>query len=163
MVDSRCEPNDIEPNDISYIILYGLCEEGKLKDGLLVWKNMVGNGCTPDVIAYSSMIKGLCMIGMVDGDMRMFNVMLARKDVELDVFSRNILFNGLLKDSKLPEAMDLLSTMLDMHCDPDFLTCDTFLKVLIQEEGKVRGFWLNRFFDFVKEGGCWGLLRFCMS
>jgi pentatricopeptide repeat protein len=89
---------------------------------------MLGRGCVPDTIAYTSMVKGLCMSGMVDGGVRLFNDMLAKGDARPDAISYNILLDGLIRTNNLPRAMDLLNQMLDQLCDPDTVTCNIFLR-----------------------------------
>ncbi|KAL5225814.1 hypothetical protein ABZP36_012453 [Zizania latifolia] len=108
---------------------------------MMIWKHMLGRGCAPDTIAYTSMIKGLCVSGMVGGGLRLFYDMLARGDVEPDVISYNVLLDGLLVAKDLPQAMDLLNRMLDQQCDPDTVTCNVFSREFGAGEGKGVSSW----------------------
>ncbi|XP_014753972.1 pentatricopeptide repeat-containing protein At4g20090, partial [Brachypodium distachyon] len=117
------------PNAVTYsVLINGLCNVGRSKDAMMVWKHMLGRGCVPDTIAYTSMIKGFCVSGMVDAGLRLFYDMLARGDTHPDVICYNVLLDGLLRAKDLPRAMDLLNQMLDQACDPDTVTCNTFLR-----------------------------------
>ncbi|KAI4975325.1 hypothetical protein ZWY2020_048932 [Hordeum vulgare] len=136
MLSAGCTPNAVTYS----ILISGLCNVGRSKDAMMVWKHMLGHGCAPDTIAYTSMIKGLCASGMVDGGLRLFNDMLARGDADPDVICYNVLLDGLLRAKDLPRAMDLLNQMLDHGCDPDTVTCNTFLREIEVGQGKGREF-----------------------
>ncbi|XP_048544810.1 pentatricopeptide repeat-containing protein At4g20090-like [Triticum urartu] len=136
MLSAGCTPNAVTYS----ILISGLCNVGRSKDAMMVWKHMLGRGCAPDTIAYTSMIKGLCASGMVDGGLRLFYDMLARGDAEPDVICYNVLLDGLLWVKNLPRAMDLLNQMLDHGCDPDTVTCNTFLREIEVGQGEGREF-----------------------
>ncbi|KAJ4837017.1 hypothetical protein Tsubulata_020372 [Turnera subulata] len=96
-----------------------------------VWTRMLGAGCKPDVVAFSSMINGLCNAGLVDEALKLYNEMLFKEPYsQPDVVTYNILFNALCKQSSISRAVDLLNNMLDRGCDPDLVTCNIFLKTL---------------------------------
>lgn len=130
-----------EPNAVSYsTLIHGLCEGGRLDEGMMAWRNMLAKGCSTDVVAYGAMIRGLCLGGRLDDGVRLFNDMLAREEPEPDAVIYNILFDGLLKGGKLTQAMDLLRSMLNRGCDPDEVTCNTFLREFGGDDKKVREF-----------------------
>ncbi|XP_038977124.1 pentatricopeptide repeat-containing protein At4g20090-like [Phoenix dactylifera] len=144
-------------------------KRGSSRMVMMAWKNMLNNGRTPDLIAYTSMIRGLCEAGMVDGGMRLLNDMLARGDVEPDAVTYNVLFHGLLEGGNLTRAMDLLGRMLDRGCDPDPVTCNIFLKWLVVE-GKGREFLDGLVVRLIKRGRVEGaseivevMLRKCLA
>jgi pentatricopeptide repeat protein len=98
---------------------------------MMVWTQMLGKGCKPDVVAYSSMINGLSIAGLVEDAMQLYNEMFCQgPDCQPDVVTYNILLNTLCKQSSISRAIDLLNSMLDRGCDPDLVTCTIFLRML---------------------------------
>ena len=98
---------------------------------MMVWAQMLGKGCKPDVVAYGSMINGLSNAGLVEDALQLYNEMLCQEpDLQPDVVIYNILLNALCKQSSISRAIDLLNSMLDRGCDPDLVTCIIFLRAL---------------------------------
>ncbi|KAJ4702714.1 Pentatricopeptide repeat-containing protein [Melia azedarach] len=113
------------------VLIHGLCEDGKLREAMMVWTQMLSRGCKPDVVAYSSMILGLCNAGSLEEAFKLFNEMLWQEpEAQPDVFTYNILFNALCKQNNISHAIDLLNSMMDRGCDPDLVTCNIFLTAL---------------------------------
>ncbi|ESQ45601.1 hypothetical protein EUTSA_v10010168mg [Eutrema salsugineum] len=131
-------------NKVCYSVLIdGLCGVGRVKEAMMVWSKMLIIGIKPDTVAYSSMIKGFCGIGSMDAAIRLYHEMLCQEDhkSQPDVVTYNIIIDGFCMQKDISRAVDLLNCMLDRGCDPDAITCDTFLKTLSKksdscEEGK---------------------------
>ncbi|KAK0578662.1 hypothetical protein LWI29_013974 [Acer saccharum] len=70
---------------------------------------MLSKGWKPDVVAYSSMIHGLCNAGSIEEALKLFNEMLYQESK-----SQPDVVNALCKQSK------------DRCCDPDLVTCTIF-------------------------------------
>ncbi|KAK6916963.1 Pentatricopeptide repeat [Dillenia turbinata] len=119
-------------NEVCYSVLIdGLCKDGKLNEGMIVWKHMLERGCKPDLVAYSLLIHGHCNSGAVEQGLKLFNEMLCQEpESQPDIVIYNILFSGLCKQGSIARAVDLLNGMLDQGCDPDLITCNIFLKAL---------------------------------
>ncbi|GJM99870.1 hypothetical protein PR202_ga17009 [Eleusine coracana subsp. coracana] len=127
MVDAKCLPNIMtfssmirgyfrsgDPSRALSIWEEMVKEDSK--DAMMVWKHMLlARGCAPDTVAYTSMIKGLCISGMVDGGLRLFSDMLAKGDAKPDAITYNVLMDGLIRSKDLARAMDLLNQMLDQR------------------------------------------------
>ncbi|XP_020965463.1 pentatricopeptide repeat-containing protein At4g20090 isoform X2 [Arachis ipaensis] len=118
-------------NEVSYsILINGLCKDGKLMEALMAWKQMLSRGIKLDVIAYSSMIHGFCNAQLVEQGLKLFHQMLCQPETQPDVVTYNILFHALCMQNSISRAIDVLNIMLDQGCDPDYITCDIFLRAL---------------------------------
>lgn len=124
--------NNCIHNEVCYsILINGLCKDGKFMEALMVWKQMLSRGIKLDVVAYSSMIHGFCNANLVEQGLKLFNQMLCQGPVvQPDVITYNILLNAFCIQKSIFRAIDILNIMLDQGCDPDFITCDIFLKTL---------------------------------
>jgi pentatricopeptide repeat protein len=92
---------------------------------------MLSRGIKLDVVAYSSMIHGFCNAQLLEQGMKLFHQMLCHEPkLQPDVVTYNILLNAFCMKNSVSRAIDILNTMLDHGCDPDFITCDIFLKTL---------------------------------
>jgi pentatricopeptide repeat protein len=102
---------------------------------MMVWSKMLTIGIKPDTVAYSSIIKGLCGIGSMDAALKLYHEMLCQEEPKSqpDVVTYNILLDGLCMQKDISRAVDLLNSMLDRGCDPDVITCNTFLNTLSEK------------------------------
>ncbi|KAI9198446.1 hypothetical protein LWI28_015968 [Acer negundo] len=92
---------------------------------------MLSRGWKPDVVAYSSMIHGLCNAGSFEEALKLYNEMLCQESKsQSDDVTYDILFNTLFKQSSVSRAIDLFNSMMDRCCDPDLVTCNIFLTAL---------------------------------
>ena len=88
-------------------------------------------GFKPDVVAYTSIIKGLCDAGSVEEAFKFFNEMLCQgPESQPDIVTYNILINALCNQGSVSQAIDLLNRMLDHGCNPSKGTCNIFLRAL---------------------------------
>uniref|UniRef100_A0A1J3FSG9 Pentatricopeptide repeat-containing protein n=2 Tax=Noccaea caerulescens TaxID=107243 RepID=A0A1J3FSG9_NOCCA len=71
----------------------------------------------------------------MDAALRLYHEMLCQEDPKSqpDVVTYNILLDGLCMQRDVSRAVDLLNSMLDRGCDPDVITCNTFLKILSEK------------------------------
>ncbi|XP_044512318.1 pentatricopeptide repeat-containing protein At1g62720-like [Mangifera indica] len=68
-----------------------------------------------------------CRSGQIDDARRLFDSM-ASMGCKPDVFSYNILMEGLCLTNKIDDAKELLASMLSMGCTPDVVSYNTLIK-----------------------------------
>jgi len=99
----------------------------------------------PDIVTYSTLVKGYCMAGELDKSLELFEDMKRSGDVKPD----EVLFNGLLdgccKQQKLEKALSLLQEMRESGVNPSNYTLSIICKLL----GRARC--LEQAFTMLKE------------
>merc|ERR1719188_2608122 len=75
-----------------------------MKNAAGLFRDMVGAECMPDLITYSTLIKGYCVRGELDQAMELFNCM-RRKGIRPDAIVFNSLLDGCAK-KQMPELCE---------------------------------------------------------
>lgn len=102
------------------------------------------DSCQPDVITYSTLIKGFCDQGRVDRALQFFQLM-DEKKVRADVVVFNTLLEGCSKQMDLALTERIFFTMLDRGIAPSSFT----LTILVKFLGKLGQ--LSRALEFARE------------
>lgn len=86
---------------------------------------MIKEGVTkPDVSTYTTMMRGFCLVGMIDHAQKLFDEM----GCEKNLFAYNTLVNGFCKKGLMENARKILDEMVGSEiCMPDMVTFTTLI------------------------------------
>ncbi|CAM8907367.1 unnamed protein product [Rhodiola kirilowii] len=109
-------------------LMNALCEQLRINDAALLFQKMKTHlGCTPDIVAYGILLKGLCLTGnarialnlheqIADGTHDLSG------DLQLNFICYTTLINGLCNDGLVDKARELFLEMRNKEISPDVIT-----------------------------------------
>ncbi|CAM8899266.1 unnamed protein product [Rhodiola kirilowii] len=110
------------------IFMNALCQQLRINEAALLFQKMKTHlGCTPSIVTYGTLLKGLCSTGnsrialnlherIADGT-HVFS-----GDLQLDLICYNTLIDGLCKDGLIDKAKELFLEMNKKDVSPDVIT-----------------------------------------
>merc|ERR1740138_982383 len=110
-----------------------------------ILKAMRATSVQPDIITYSTIVKGHCLEGDVDKALVMLKEMRADKTTEPDEITYNSFLDGCAKQHRIDEALAALDEMQAAGVNPSNYTLSILVKLL----GRVRR--LNQAFALVED------------
>merc|ERR1719265_2778240 len=110
-----------------------------------VLKAMRAATVQPDIISYSTMVKGHCLEGNIDKALVVLKEMRAEKTLQPDEITYNSFLDGCAKQSRVDEALTALDEMQAAGVIPSNYTLSILVKLL----GRVRR--LNQAFSLVED------------
>jgi len=119
-------------NTITYnVVLNSLLHVGKMDHvpALLDAMRAEGKRVAPDVVTFSTIIKGYCNIGDVDSALEVLDLMIDQ-NIKPDLYTFNGLLDGCAKSRRLKDALRLLELMKDQGVPPSNSTLSIAIKVL---------------------------------
>lgn len=134
--------NEMKPNIITYNSLLDcavLCNEfTKMEE---IFKDICDNEkknpeCSPDLITYSTYIKGLCRCKRIDEAYEMFLQLRSSKSYQVDEVLYNSLLDGLIKSHKNEQALNIYNLMQEDKIKPSNVTYSILIK-LFSNQGNV--------------------------
>lgn len=133
---------EMKPNIITYNSLLDcavLCNDFQKMDE--IFKSICDNEkknpeCSPDLITYSTYIKGLCRCKRIDEAYEMFIGLKNSKSYQIDEVLYNSLLDGLIKSRKNEQALNIYSMMQADKIKPSNVTYSILIK-LFSNEGNV--------------------------
>ncbi|RID75855.1 hypothetical protein BRARA_B02872 [Brassica rapa] len=140
------------------VLIKALCINRKTVDaGVKIFLEMPKRGCDLDSYKYGTLISGFCQFGRIDQAKKLFEVMVERDclpvtytsmihglcgsmNVEeaLRYLEKIKILDGLCKDGRALQAMELFETMMARGCRPNMVTYSTLITGLCKE-GKIQG------------------------
>merc|ERR1719281_1972153 len=118
---------------------------GKMDRADELFREMQASGVSPDVITYSTLVKGYCQAGDIDRGYQVLNEMVANGVHEPDEILYNSLLDGCAKQHRVDDALALVEDMHKNHVRPSNFTLSILVKLL----GRSRR--LNQAFTIVEE------------
>ncbi|CAL5358041.1 unnamed protein product [Camellia sinensis] len=104
-----------EPSIMTYnVLICGLCKAGLVMDGFRILELMMAKGKKPDVVIYTNLASGFYANGKADKVMVFFDLMLQDQNiVELEGWKLSVLIQGLCKQGRLDEALEIHRKMVE--------------------------------------------------
>lgn len=119
------------PNFRTYTILfYGWCRVRRPADAVRVLGEMTNKGFEPDNLMYTAAIETLCLPGMVDAALKVFESMRRRGGAESSPTAKtySLIIAALIRNDRTEDAEKYLGLMMADGCVPDVPT----YKVIIE-------------------------------
>merc|ERR1719355_544254 len=120
------------------------CRTGRMERAEQLFADLEASG-SPDVVTYSTMVKGYCMSGDIDKGFAVLKEMTTAGKHEPDEILYNSLLDGCAKQHRVDEALALVEDMHKNHVRPSNFTLSILVKLL----GRSRR--LNQAFTTVEE------------
>merc|ERR1719355_248851 len=120
------------------------CRTGRMERAEQLFADLEASG-SPDVVTYSTMVKGYCMAGDIDRGFKVLRKMLASGRCAPDEILFNSLLDGCARQHRVDEALALVEDMHKHHVQPSNFTLSILVKLL----GRSRR--LNQAFTTVEE------------
>merc|ERR1719440_2140891 len=95
-----------------------------------LFKDMQAVGVQPDIITFSTLVKGYCMDGDIDKGFAVLHDMTSKKKHEPDEILYNSLLDGCAKQHRVDEALKLVEDMHKNHVRPSNFTLSILVKLL---------------------------------
>uniref|UniRef100_A0A7N0USH9 Pentatricopeptide repeat-containing protein n=1 Tax=Kalanchoe fedtschenkoi TaxID=63787 RepID=A0A7N0USH9_KALFE len=122
------------PNVISLTsLIRALCKELRVDKAVLLFHKMERDfGCAPDVVAYGTLLKGLCSAGNSRMAVNLHERIVGGTfgcvaDLQPDVICYNTLIDGLCKDGFVSKAKELFHEMREKDIAPNVVTYNTLI------------------------------------
>ncbi|CAA7017626.1 unnamed protein product [Microthlaspi erraticum] len=113
----RMRDNLCKPHVFAYTaMIKTLVSEGNLDASLRVWDEI-----KPDVMAYGTLVMGLCRDGRVERGHELF-VEMKEKQILIDRDIYRVLIEGFVRDGKVDKAFKLFQIAVEEELEPDFET-----------------------------------------
>ena len=134
--------SEMKPNIITYNSLLDCavqCNEFSKMDQIFkeICENEKNNTeCSPDLITYSTYIKGLCRCKRIDEAYNMFLTLRNSKSYQVDEVLYNSLLDGLIKTHNNEKALNIYNFMQQDHIKPSNVTYSILIK-LFSNQGDV--------------------------
>merc|ERR1719223_1999185 len=84
----------------------------------------------PDIVTYSTIIKGYCHSGDLDKSLDLLNQMRTEANITPDEVTYNSLLDGCARQNRLQDALKLLDEMREAHIAPSNYTLSIVCKLL---------------------------------
>merc|ERR1719160_1857496 len=110
-----------------------------------ILEDMKNSKSEPDIITYSTLVKGFCLAGDVDRAFKTFEEMKSDGMFSPDEIMYNSLLDGCAKQHRVEDAQKLLQDMQDCGVSPSNYT----LSILVKLFGRTRR--LNQAFEIVEQ------------
>ncbi|KAJ9556681.1 hypothetical protein OSB04_011295 [Centaurea solstitialis] len=123
------------PNVITFsTLLNGLILEDRVHEAERLFKKLIkGKLCKPDVVMYSTMIKGLCKVGINDTAIGLLRLM-DERGCKPNVMTYSTIIDSLCKDKMIDDALKLFNEMI-LHKGilPDVVTYNSLISGLCNQ------------------------------
>ncbi|KAK4775201.1 hypothetical protein SAY86_010136 [Trapa natans] len=103
-----------------------LCNKGRVTEACSFLADLVEEGFVPDIVAYSTAMRGLIQTHKIDQAMELFRDLQAQ-GCRPDVVAYNILISGLCKAKRVSEADKLFEEMLEGGLFPSVVTYNSMI------------------------------------
>ncbi|EFJ34951.1 hypothetical protein SELMODRAFT_61490, partial [Selaginella moellendorffii] len=113
-----CKPTLVIYNNV----IDAFCQENRIEEALQMAKAMEEQGIGADVVTYTSFLRALCNVGMVDEACKLLEMMATSGSSFPDVIACNALVGAFCSAARVEEACNLLRAMLEHGIEPDDLT-----------------------------------------
>ncbi|XP_024519078.1 pentatricopeptide repeat-containing protein At3g22470, mitochondrial [Selaginella moellendorffii] len=113
-----CKPTLVIYNNV----IDAFCQENRIEEALQMAKAMEEQGIGADVVTYTSFLRALCKVGMVDEACKLLEMMATSGSSFPDVIACNALVGAFCSAARVEEACNLLRAMLEHGIEPDDLT-----------------------------------------
>jgi len=110
-----------------------------------VLQAMTASSVEPDIVTYSTIVKGQCLEGNIDKALAVLKEMRANKNIEPDEIMYNSFLDGCAKQHRVDEALTALEEMQAVGIRPSNFTVSILVKLL----GRVRR--LNQAFGIMED------------
>ncbi|KAJ9556687.1 hypothetical protein OSB04_011301 [Centaurea solstitialis] len=112
-------------------LLNGLVLEDRILEAERLFKKLIkGKLCEPDVVMYSTMIKGLCKVGINDTAIGLLRLM-DERGCKPDVMTYSTIIDSLCKDKMVDDALKLFNEMIfHKGIVPDVVTYSSLIRGL---------------------------------
>jgi pentatricopeptide repeat protein len=105
------------------------CRTGRMERAEQLFADLESTG-SPDVVTYSTMVKGYCMSGDIDQGFKVLRKMLASGRCAPDEILFNSLLDGCARQHRVDEALALVEDMHKHHVQPSNYTLSILVKLL---------------------------------
>jgi len=105
------------------------CRTGRMERAEQLFADLETTG-SPDVVTYSTMVKGYCMSGDIDQGFKVLRKMLASNRCAPDEILFNSLLDGCARQHRVEEALALVEDMHKHHVQPSNYTLSILVKLL---------------------------------
>ncbi|KAJ4818258.1 Pentatricopeptide repeat (PPR) superfamily protein [Rhynchospora pubera] len=116
-------------------LLKGLCRNNRISEAAaMVFVKMPMLGCPPNLISYTTLIKGYCSAGKTSSATELLEKMIGESDHHKpNVITFNTVIDGLCKEGSLSKAFDLFEQMHSLGVLPDTITYNTLINGLCKQ------------------------------
>merc|ERR1719274_412747 len=136
----------ISCNTVSYnTMIDANARTGNMAKAAELFSSMNAHRVSPDVITYSTLVKGYCQAGDIDMGFQVLREMTQSGKHDPDEILYNSLLDGCAKQHRVDDALNLLEDMHKNHVRPSNFTLSILVKLL----GRSRR--LNQAFTMVEE------------
>ncbi|KAJ0716955.1 putative tetratricopeptide-like helical domain superfamily [Helianthus annuus] len=121
---ASCFRRAVVPNVFTFnTLLDGLIREDRIVQAERLFKKLIKQKlCEPDVVMYSTMIKGLCKFGNNDNAVGLLRLM-DERGCKPDIYAYNAIIDSLCKDKMIEDAFKLFNEMVFAKgIQPDVIT-----------------------------------------
>ncbi|XVF13435.1 hypothetical protein REPUB_Repub08aG0207500 [Reevesia pubescens] len=135
---------DLYPDMITNVaMIKGFCNVGRLEDACVLFQVMTGNGCFPNVVAYSALLEGIWALceGHVEEAYKLIDKVVNGGGVsDGDCFSSLVV--SLIRINRLDEAEKLFRKMLASGAKPDSIACSIMIREICRDSRVLDNFCL---------------------
>ncbi|XP_040967082.1 pentatricopeptide repeat-containing protein At5g16640, mitochondrial-like [Gossypium hirsutum] len=114
----------VEPDVVTFsTLINGFCNQNKIFEVVSIFDEMAERGYQAQLIAYNTILKGLCKIGNIDRAeeaTRLLNEMVDN-NIPLDIVTYNLLIDALCKDGKISKAVETVDMMTKQGIEPNMV------------------------------------------
>ncbi|CAA0827248.1 Pentatricopeptide repeat-containing protein [Striga hermonthica] len=121
---SELSGSDLVPDSSTYcnaILCY--VTAGNIQEASNCYNKIIETSSVPSVIAYCSLVKGLCEIGEVDAAMMLIRECLANVESGPMEFKYTLTIIHVCKSNDACKVADVMNEMVDQGCPPSSITC----------------------------------------
>ncbi|CAK0899049.1 unnamed protein product, partial [Prorocentrum cordatum] len=120
------------PNTITYNTLLDACARsaGAMARVPTIFETMKAQGVEPDMITYSTLVKGYCSAGDLDCAFQLFDEMKQDAKLSLDEIVYNSLLDGCGRKQRVSKAKEVLADMRAAGVPPSNYTLSIMVKLL---------------------------------
>lgn len=132
-VFNEMRERSVQMNTITYNrVLHSVIREElweQLPELLMQMKDS-GPRSAPDIVTFSTLVKGYCQAGNVDAGMEILEHMRGERNIPPDEFTYNSILEGCVKQRRLTDGLRLLSQMCEQGVAPSNYTLSIIIKLL---------------------------------
>ncbi|KAJ4732790.1 Pentatricopeptide repeat (PPR) superfamily protein [Rhynchospora pubera] len=116
-------------------LLKGLCRNNRIAEAAaMLFDKMPNLGCPPDLISYTTLIKGYSSAGKTSSATELLQKMIGEPgEFKVDAVAFSTVIDGLCKEGSLSKAFDLFEQMHSLGVLPDTVTYSTLINGLCKQ------------------------------
>merc|ERR1719272_1538612 len=123
--------SQVQPSITTYNVLIDACAKNEATDRIgQLLADMKERGLKPNLITYSTVLKGHCLRGDIRAAFNILDEMLAQTNLKPDEIMYNTLLDGCAQSNLVDEGLKLLQQMQDVGIRPSNYTLSILVKLM---------------------------------